>query len=191
MRKGLFTYRSNIALGKGFTKPWTKVESFLDKVSTKKIPSRVAVELTHLANLPSQCFLAQKEYLDLQHQLYGYSNIGAWTLHQWVISNSELSNTISHFEQLRPLPKQELPPVVINITLDFELLTPKGELLKHQSPADYGNFVSMDRKEEILGQTRARIYLSENSKMELFLCVPFENMCPELVSQVQFLRDSA
>lgn len=191
MRDGIFTYRSNISLGKGFAKPWSKVEPFLGTVTNYSSPSRVAIELIQASNLTTQFFTAQKDVLDNKYDICGSNHLGDWLLHQWVIPHSDLPMTIGQYEQLRPLPKQEFGPVIINITVDFELLDPTGNILPFQSANEYGYFVSKDKKAEALGRSRANIYLSENSTMELFICVPFETMCPDLVSQVNFLEDCA
>ena len=191
MREGIFTYRSNISLGKGFTKPWLKVKSFMEKSANNSLPSRVAIELVHASNLPTQFFNTEREILDRKYEIYGWNYLGDWHSHQWVIPNSDLSSTLSRYEQFRPFPKQEISPARLNIRIDFELIDKMGKALPFQSTVDYGHFVSRDKIAEELGLSRANIYLSENSTMELFLCVPFESMSSEFLSQVEFLKENA
>jgi len=191
MRAGAFTYNANISLGKGFRKPWEKVSSFLNTVAHNSTPSRVAIEIFEDTALPDEFLHSQRKYLDNKYELYGWNTIGNLIFHQWINPNYDFNEQISSLENLRPLPKCEVGPLDLNIRVDFQLIDSEGRLLPYQSPADYGNFISKDKKSECLGYSRLNAYLSENSTLHMFLSLPFEDEGQSLDEYISFPNSAA
>jgi hypothetical protein len=191
IRNGAFTFNANIALGKGFRNPWKKVSSFLTKVADVESPTRLAIVLYEGEEVPQHFVDARKEEFDRIGAFYGWSSIGAYTQHQWVVPNDTLDEYVSMLEDLRPFPKAEFGPLALNVRVDFKLIGPDGVVLPFQSPGDYGCFVSRDRKAEELGNSRLDLELSENSRAHLFICVPLEEEGSDLQRHVEFLNVSS
>ena len=141
--------------------------------------------------MPSRFFSEKKAWLDCTGGLYGWSLIGPYKQHQWVIPNHRVEEYVTMLDQMRPFPKAELGPLAINVRIDFNLVGPEGTALPFQAASDYGFFVSPDSKAEELGASRLDVELSENSKARLFICLPFEEEGSALQRQVDFLNGAS
>ncbi|MEM7500686.1 MAG: hypothetical protein AAF417_01530 [Pseudomonadota bacterium] len=111
-------------------------------------------------------------------------------MHQWVIPTTDLEGQLSRLEELRPLPKFAFGPLWVNVRVDFKLIDEQGACLPWQDAEHYNWYVSKDKKEEALGLSRLDVFLSENSTMRLFLCLPFESRNNDLQGHVDFLNES-
>jgi len=188
MRECAITYSGNATLKRGLKKPWQDIEKFLTTCSEFSFPTRVIIKLVESSKIPAAFFNQLFDHFSSKYEIYGAYYQADDKIHQWTTPLSDLEINMELLERYRPFPKNEIPSVSLQIRIDMLLLNENGDLLNYQGGKFYNNFVSRDKKEEYLGNSRIDVYLSERSSARVFLCFPYENLNEEFYNQVTFIE---